>query len=57
MRWESILPIRSAIRFMKKMKELDLILLSHGGEEKAVEAERIRNSEIRCCCGARWTMA
>lgn len=25
--------------FYKKMKELDLILLSHGGEEKAVEAE------------------
>src|SRR5215217_1009611 len=26
-------------RFYQKMKELDLILLSHGGEEKAVEAE------------------
>ena len=39
MRWESILPIRSVIRFTKKMKELDLILLSHGGEEKAVEAD------------------
>jgi len=26
-------------RFYEKMKELDLILLSHGGEEKAVEAE------------------
>jgi predicted TIM-barrel fold metal-dependent hydrolase len=25
--------------FYEKMKELDLILLSHGGEEKAVEAE------------------
>src|SRR4030095_5859363 len=25
--------------FYRKMKELDLILLSHGGEEKAVEAE------------------
>jgi mannonate dehydratase len=25
--------------FYQKMKELDLILLSHGGEEKAVEAE------------------
>lgn len=26
-------------RFYQKMKELDLVLLSHGGEEKAVEAE------------------
>ena len=26
-------------RFYQKMKELDLILLSHGGEEKAVEAD------------------
>src|SRR6185503_17248900 len=26
-------------KFYEKMKELDLILLSHGGEEKAVEAE------------------
>jgi len=25
--------------FYQKMKELDLILLSHGGEEKAVETE------------------
>ena len=38
-RWESIRPTSFAIRFYQKLKELNLVLLSHGGEEKAVEAE------------------
>ena len=41
-------PANKAIEpFYRKMKEHNMILLSHGGEEQAVKPKKIKNSAIR----------
>jgi predicted TIM-barrel fold metal-dependent hydrolase len=47
-------PADSAIEpFYRKMRERKMILLSHAGEEQAVQAENTSASAIRCYCANR----
>jgi len=49
-------PANPAIEpFYRKMKEHKMILLSHAGEEQAVEAEEDQKLGTRCCRANRWT--
>ncbi len=43
--------------FYQKMKELNLALLSHGGEEKAIEAREDQRLGNPCYSDVPWIMA